>query len=134
VETNTRTDATMKGIIHSSTTKTTEQPKETPVMMYNKASRSMEVVGQASSQPHDSEEEIVVAIGGGPQLFPDKAGNSLLEDVRDSAKKAVNKVVGGLNEVGEGIERVEDRWGKRKTAERKSTRQTWKSDAFNSIT
>ena len=131
VETNTKTDATMKGIIHSSTTKTTEQPKGTPVMMYNKDSRSMEVVGQTSSQPHDSEEEIVVAIGGGPQLFPDKGGKSLLEDVRDSAKKAVNEVVGGLKEVGEGIERVEDRWGKRKTAEKKST---WKSDAFNSIT
>jgi hypothetical protein len=135
VETNTKTDATMKGIIHSSTTKTTEQPKGTPVMVYDKASRSMEVVGQASSQPHDTEEETVVAIGGGPQLFPDKGGNnqqSLLEDVRDIAKKTANEVAGGLNEVGEGIERVEDRWGKRKTAEKRLA--TWKSDAFDSIT
>jgi Protein of unknown function (DUF4449) len=56
VETNTRTDVTMKGIIHSSTTKTTEQPKGTP---------EMTVSGS-------TEEETVVAVGGGAQLFPGK--------------------------------------------------------------
>ena len=56
-ETNTRTDVTMKGIIHSSTTKTTEQPKGTP---------EMTVSGSTE------EEETVVAVGGGAQLFPGK--------------------------------------------------------------
>ena len=141
VETNTRTEATMKGIIH--TTKTTEQPKETPVMVYNKASRTMEMVGQdieeRGSSSH-SEEETVVAIGGGAQLFPDKGGNhhhdhedqqqSLLEGVRDSAKKVVNEVVEGMDEAGEAVERIEDRWGERKQAEERSS-ETWKSDAFD---
>ena len=111
VETNTRTDATMKGIIHSSITKTTEQPKRIPVMEYNRASGSMGI---------DSEEETVVAIGGGAQLFPDKGGNdqqSLLEGVRDRAQETVNAVV----EAGEGI------WGKT----RKPEKETWKSDAFD---
>jgi hypothetical protein len=138
VETNTRTEATMKGIIHSSTTKTTEQPKGTPVMVYNKANRSMEIVnhdieGRESSS--HSEEETVVAIGGGVQLFPGKDHHedhedqqqSLLEDVRESAKKAVNEVVEGMDEAA--IERVEDRWGERKQAE-KRTSESWKSDAF----
>ena len=139
VETNTRTEATMKGIIHSSITKTTEQPKGVPVMVYNKARRSMEMVNQdieeRGSLSH-SEEETVVAIGGGAQLFPGKGGDhdhedrqSLLEGVRDSAKKAVNEVVEGLDEAREGVERIEDRWGERKQAEERSS-ETWKSDAF----
>ena len=143
VETNTRTEATMKGIIHSSTTKTTtEQPKGTPVMVYNKASRSMEIVNhdieERDSSSHTSEEETVVAIGGGAQLFPGKGGNhdhdegqqqSLLEDVRDSAKKAVKEVVEGLDEAGETVERIEDRCGEREQVEERSS-ETWKSDAF----
>ena len=134
----TRTDVTMKGIVYSSTIKTTEQPKGTPVMVYNKASRSMEIVsptlddvegGDSSSQPH-SEEETVVAIGGGAQLFPGKDHEDQHEGAYDSAKKAVNRVSEGLNEAGEGIERIEDRWGKRKKVE-KSSRETWKSKAFD---
>ena len=137
-ETNTRTEATMKGIIHSSTTKTTEQPKGTPVMVYKKASRSMEIVNhdiEGRDSSSHSEEETVVAIGGGAQLFPGKGGDdhedqqSLLEGVRESAKKAVNEVVEGLDEAGEAIERLEDRWGERKQAEERSS-ETWKSDAF----
>ena len=143
VETNTRTEATMKGIIHSSTTKTTtEQPRGTPVMVYNKASQSMEIVNQdieeRDSSSHSSEEGTVVAIGGGAQLFSGKGGNhdhedqeqSLLEGVRDSAKKAVNEVVEGLDEAGESIERIEDRWEGRKQVEERSS-ETWKSDAFD---
>ena len=136
-ETNTRTEATMKGIVHSSNTKTTEQPKGTPVMVYNKASRSMEIVNHdiegRDSSSHS--EETVVAIGGGAQLFPGKGGNGhegqqgLLEGVRESAKKAVNEVAEGLDEAGEAIERLEDRWGERKQAEKRSS-ETWKSDAF----
>ena len=136
-ETNTRTEATMKGIVHSSNTKTTEQPKGTPVMVYNKASRSMEIVNHdiegRDSSSHS--EETVVAIGGGAQLFPGKGGNGhegqqgLLEGVRKSAKKAVNEVAEGLDEAGEAIERLEDRWGERKQAEKRSS-ETWKSDAF----
>ena len=142
-ETSTRTEATMKGIIHSSTTKTTEQPKETPLMVYNKASRTMEIVGQdikESGSSSHSEEETVVAIGGGAKLFPDKGSNHdhdhedqqqcLLEGVHDSAKKAVNEVVEGLDETGEAVERIEDRWGERKQAEERSS-ETWKSDAFD---
>ena len=134
VETNTRTEATMKGIIHSSTTKTTEQPKATPVMVYNKASRSMEIVNQeieGRDPSSHSEEETVVAIGGGAQLFPGKGGNdhedqqSLLVGIRESAKKAVNGVV----EEGEAVERIEDRWRQRKQAEKRSS-ETWKSGAF----
>ena len=139
VGTNTRTEATMKGIIHSSTTKTTEQPKATPVMVYNKASRSMKIVNhdieERGSSSH-SEDETVVAVGGGAQLFPGKGGDpdhedqqSLLESVRDSAKKVVNEVVEGLDEAGEAIERIEDRWEGRKKAEERSS-ETWKSDAF----
>ena len=141
VETNTRTEATMKGIIHSSTTKTTEQPKRTPVMVYDKTSRSIGIanrdIKERSPSSHTSEEETVVAIGGGAQLFPGKGGNhddedqhqSLLEDVRDGAKKAVNEVVEGLDEAGESIERIEDRWEGRKQVEMRSE-ETWKSDAF----
>jgi hypothetical protein len=135
VETDTRTEATMKGIIHSSTTKTTEQPKGTLAMVYNKVRRSMETEGGSSSH---GEEETVFAIGGGAQLFPGKgSGNghdedqqqSLLEGVRDSAKKVVNEVVEGLDEAGEAIEGIEDRWEGRKEAEERSS-ETWKSDAF----
>lgn len=132
VETSTRTEATMKGIIHSSTTKTTEQPRETPVMVYNKANRSMEIVNQDIEGSHAGEEETVVAIGGGAQLFPGKGGDqqqSLLENVRESAKKAVNEVVEGLDESGETIGRIEDRWEGRKQVEERSL-ETWKSDAF----
>ena len=41
VETNTGTETTTKGNIHCSTTKTTEQPKGAPVMVYNKANGLM---------------------------------------------------------------------------------------------
>jgi hypothetical protein len=141
VETNTTTEATTKGIILSSTTKTTEQPKGTPVMVYNKASQSMEIIDhdieEGASSSHSSEEGTVVAIGGGAQLFPDKGGNHdhedqqqrLLEGVRDGAKKAVNEVVEGLDETEEAFERIEDRWEGRKQAEERSS-ETWKSDAF----
>ncbi|KAF8799742.1 hypothetical protein BYT27DRAFT_7119732 [Phlegmacium glaucopus] len=124
-KTETRTDVTMKGMMYSSTT--TEQPGGTPAMVYNKASGSMEMVSptldemEGTSQPHD---ETVVAIGGGAQLFPGKdRGDQHSQFEGDRGSNADE----GLNKAGEGIQ---DRWGKRKKAEKRST-ETWKSDAFD---
>ncbi|KAF8157043.1 hypothetical protein B0H34DRAFT_859634 [Crassisporium funariophilum] len=149
VETTTRTDATMKGLIYTSSTSTTtaEQPRGSPAMMYNKATRSMErvdltleaIAGESSaSSQHQDEDETVVAVGGGAQLFPGKGGpygedgerQGLLEGIRDGVKKAVDGAVQGLNEGEEVVDRVENRWGKSKKAEERST-ETWKSKAFD---
>ena len=163
VETQTSAEATTKGVIFTNTTtkttkNTTEQPSSTSAMVYDKPTGSMkavdltmEAIGTPLPLPPQQdveEEEMVVAIGGGAQLFPGKPGpfgesssdegafsGSVVDGIRDGAKKAVNGVVEGVQR-GKGIvESVEERRLERGKKENNSgsskRKRTWRSDAFN---
>ncbi|KAF8970194.1 hypothetical protein BDZ97DRAFT_1792384 [Flammula alnicola] len=134
VETTTRMDATTKGVVYTSTT--TEQPLGTPAMVYNESTDTME---RGAPQP-ESQEETVIAVGGGAQLFPGKAGpygatdqgeeRGILEQVRDTTNEGVNAAIRGLQEGSEAVENMEGRWDERSKEERRS-KKTWKSKAFD---
>ena len=165
VETQTSAEATSKGVIFTNTTtttttNTTEQPDSTPAMVYDKPTGSMRTVDLTMEaigtrvplppQQNVEEEETVVAIGGGAQLFPGKPGPfgeskcdgggfsaGIADDIRDGAKKAVNGVVEGVQSGNNVVESVEERWrerGKQENVPRNSRtrrKRTWRSDAFD---
>jgi hypothetical protein len=158
IETQTSAEATTQGVIFTNTTtktttNTTEQPDSIPAMVYDKPTGSMktvdlttEVIGTPPQQDVE-EEEMVVAIGGGAQLFPGKPGpfgesssdeafsGGIVDGIRDGAKKAVNGVVEGVQRGKGVVENVEERRRERGKKENDSsgsrTKRTWRSDAFD---
>jgi hypothetical protein len=161
-ETQTSAEATRKGVIFTNTTTTTttttaEQPHSTPAMVYDKPTGSMrtvdftiEAVGTPLPLPPQQdveEEETVVAIGGGAQLFPGKPGPfgessdggtftaGVVDGIRDGAKKAMNEIVEGVQRSNVLVESVEERRRERGKKESDSSnsrrKRKWRSDAFD---
>ncbi|KAF5383154.1 hypothetical protein D9615_004963 [Tricholomella constricta] len=142
VETQTNTRATLKGVVHTTTTTTTTAATMTMDGTHPES---------APSEPRQvqSETETSVAIGGGAMLFPDKAGAygndeedasanlarvldqvaQGLEDTLENVGGVVESTVEGAAELGEEIERAEERRVRRKEVE--GLRDGWRSRAFD---
>jgi len=152
-ETTTGLQASMKGVVYTSKTKTTvtngatdDQSHKQPPMVYRKSTGSMERVDFMSDEeyntPLEEFDETVVAVGGGAQLFPSKVGpygatsdgdeghQGLLKSVRNGVEQAVEGATSSAKQGAEVVDRAEHRWGERREAEQKSKR-TWKSEAFD---
>jgi hypothetical protein len=165
VGTQTSAEATTKGVIFTNTTTTTtnatDQRHSTPAVVYDKPTGSMQIVDltmEASGTPllplpqqNVEEEETIVAIGAGAQLFPGKAGpyggsngdeerlasgssGDVVHDIYNGTKKAVNGVVEGV-QMGKGVvegaeERGQER-AKKGPENGPGGSRTWRSDAFN---
>ncbi|KIM42392.1 hypothetical protein M413DRAFT_10535 [Hebeloma cylindrosporum] len=163
-QTSTSAEATSKGVIFTNTTTTTttdtkeQQAHSTSAMVFDKPTGSMrtvdltmEAIGTPLPLPPQQEveeEEIVVAIGGGAQLFPGKPGPfgesskdggafsaGVVGGMKDGAKRAVNGVVEGVHMGKDVVESVEERLRERGKKERhpgdSRRKRTWISDAFD---
>jgi len=81
LKTTTRVDATLKGVIYTSTT-AQQQPTATPPMAYDRSNKEVNAPapgGGNGRQELEGDSEVdayetVVAVGGGSQLFPGKGG------------------------------------------------------------
>jgi hypothetical protein len=150
LKTTTRVDATLKGVVYTSTT-AQHQPTATPPMAYDRSSKKVNATaprgGKGRQGLEDDSEvdayETVVAVGGGPQLFPGKGGpygarnddaasggndeerQGLIEGLKRLADDAVDGVRRGREVVGE----AGAHWDKRKQVEAQGN--GWRSEAFN---
>ncbi|KAJ3514706.1 hypothetical protein NLJ89_g2228 [Agrocybe chaxingu] len=141
-ETRIEVEATAQGMVYTSTT-TTEQPKGQPAMVLSPETNAPvervcltleDICGPSSVV---EEEEFVVAIGDGPQLFPGKGGphgeeeerQGLLEGLRDGVNNAVETAIEGVKDTADAAGRVQERWDGRR--EEATSRNNWRSEAFN---
>ena len=150
LKTTTHVDATLKGVVYTSTT-AQQQPTATPPMVYDRSSEEVDAPAPRGGKGRqevgeDSEAdayETVVAVGGGPQLFPGKGGpygarnddaagggndeerQGLVEGLKCLAHDAVDGVRRGREVVGE----AGAQWDERRKVEAQGN--GWRSEAFN---
>ncbi|KIJ99748.1 hypothetical protein K443DRAFT_8149 [Laccaria amethystina LaAM-08-1] len=150
LKTTTRVDATLKGVVYTSTT-AQQQPTATPPMAYDRSSKKVNATaprgGKGRQGLEDDSEvdayEAVVAVGDGPQLFPGKGGpygarnddaasggndeerQGLIEGLKRLADDAVDGVRRGREVVGD----AGAYWDKRMQVEAQGN--GWRSEAFN---
>ncbi|KAF9564543.1 hypothetical protein CPC08DRAFT_705282 [Agrocybe pediades] len=156
VVTRSNVQSTSKGLIYKNvtTTKTAEEvePSGIPAMYFNPTTNTMEPVSLTmedvdaeyqAPRVEVEEEETVVAVGGGAQLFPGKAGaygvdheetderTRLLDTVKQTAREAVEEAKDGVKRGVDVVEEAGKRWEERNKMEVKDNKKTWRSDAFN---
>lgn len=149
-KTTTHMDATLKGVVYTSTM-AQQQPTATPPMVYDRSSEEVNAPAPRGGKGRQELEEdfeadayeTVVAVGGGPQLFPGKGGpygvrnddaasggndeerQGLIEGLKRLADDAVDGARRGREIVGE----AGANWDERKKVEAQGN--GWRSEAFN---
>lgn len=154
VQTKSNVETTSKGFIYKNvvTTKIADEvePAGIPATYFNPITNTMEPVNLSMADidseyraPHTEtdEEETVIAVGGGAQLFPGKPGaygvdheesdetTGLLDTMKQNTAKAIDNAKDSVSKGVDVVESAGQRWEERNKKEQ--TKKTWKSDAFN---